>query len=80
MLGRGLALGVDDTAPFVAKRVANLSSIVDGALSVNPNGKLRFPAHRQQPTQPMTVNQQLYSLDTDELARKAQQGIEFCLR
>ena len=80
MLGRGLALGVDDTAPYVARRVDNLSSIVDGALSLDPNGTLRSPTYRQQPVQLMTVNQQLYSLNTDELARKAQQGIEFYLR
>lgn len=35
MLGRGLALGVDDTVPMVSKRVENLSKTVDSSLSVS---------------------------------------------
>ena len=80
MLGRGMALGVDDSAPLVAKRVDRLSDVVEGGLSFGANGAVGVPIGGRSSAPSMTVKQELYSLDPDELARKTQQKIAFMLR
>lgn len=80
MGGLGVGLGFDDSMPFVEKRVRNMSNVIEGALSFSPNGTVGVPSGGLTAGAPLTVNQKLYSLNTDELARKSQQRIAFLLR
>lgn len=43
MLGRGLALGIDDSSPMVEKRVMALSNVINSGLAVG-SGKVTVPA------------------------------------
>lgn len=80
MAGLGVAYGLDDSAPIVEKHVRDLSNVIEGSLSFGTEGTVGVAPGVSGSAPSMTVNQELYSLDPDELARKAQQKIAFMLR